>query len=92
MSVPTIINKLSSFQIQVGIPIFVTGGIGGVHRHGEHSKHLLVAHLFCYVLTLAGSHCILAAYDLAISISCLTQLFVTLLLIYYIDDLLSTVD
>lgn len=24
--------------LQVGIPIFVTGGIGGVHRHGENSK------------------------------------------------------
>jgi len=24
--------------IQVGIHVFVTGGIGGVHRHGETSK------------------------------------------------------
>lgn len=24
--------------LQVGIPLFVTGGIGGVHRHGEHSE------------------------------------------------------
>jgi len=23
---------------QVGIPVFVTGGIGGVHREGENSK------------------------------------------------------
>lgn len=27
--------------LQVGIPIFVTGGIGGVHRHGENSKFTL---------------------------------------------------
>lgn len=26
--------------IQVGIPVFVTGGIGGVHRHGETSKNI----------------------------------------------------
>lgn len=26
--------------LQVGIPVFVTGGIGGVHRHGEQSKIL----------------------------------------------------
>jgi pseudouridine-5'-phosphate glycosidase len=59
MLVPSTLNKLrsSSFQIQVGIPIFCIGGIGGVHRHGEQ----FVAYLFCYILTRVGSHCIVAA-------------------------------
>lgn len=33
--------------VQVNIPIFVTGGIGGVHRHGEHSmltSYILLIH------------------------------------------------
>ncbi|KAF8016554.1 hypothetical protein BT93_H1923 [Corymbia citriodora subsp. variegata] len=30
------------FASKVGIPIFVTGGIGGVHRHGENSKFTLI--------------------------------------------------
>lgn len=34
---------MSLLTVQVGIPIFVTGGIGGVHRHGESSK-------FCVLL------------------------------------------
>lgn len=25
---------------QAGIPVFVTGGIGGVHRNGENSKQI----------------------------------------------------
>jgi len=42
--------------VQVNIPIFVTGGIGGVHRHGEQSmltsyilliKKILVFHDGC---------------------------------------------
>ena len=59
MLVPCTLNKLRSisFQIQLGIPIFAIGGIGGVHRHGEQ----FVAYLFCYILALVESHCILAA-------------------------------
>ena len=47
---------------------------------------------FAVCVTLAGSCCILAAYDLSLSILCLAQLSVTPLLIYDIDDLLSTVN
>lgn len=32
-------------SLQVGIPVFVTGGIGGVHRHGEQSKIHLCTYL-----------------------------------------------
>lgn len=28
------------FAHKVGIPVFVTGGIGGVHRHGEHTMDI----------------------------------------------------
>jgi hypothetical protein len=70
MFVPTTLNKLSSFQIQVGIPVFVTGGIGGVHRHGEQSKQLHIAYLFCYALTVdTGRNSLyLNCYDLPLSI------------------------
>lgn len=30
---------MQSSNFQVGIPVFVTGGIGGVHRHGENSEY-----------------------------------------------------
>lgn len=32
---------LKCITLQVGIPLFVTGGIGGVHQHGENSKSVL---------------------------------------------------
>ncbi|EER93057.2 hypothetical protein BDA96_01G004200 [Sorghum bicolor] len=33
----TTVSATMFFAYKVGIPIFVTGGIGGVHRHGEHT-------------------------------------------------------
>ncbi|XVF47295.1 hypothetical protein PTKIN_Ptkin03bG0098500 [Pterospermum kingtungense] len=32
----TTVSATMCFAAMVGIPVFVTGGIGGVHRHGEH--------------------------------------------------------
>ncbi|KDO44930.1 hypothetical protein CISIN_1g0237171mg, partial [Citrus sinensis] len=32
----TTVSATMFFASMVGIPVFVTGGIGGVHRHGEH--------------------------------------------------------
>ncbi|KAK2973193.1 hypothetical protein RJ640_009823 [Escallonia rubra] len=34
----TTVSATMVFASMVGIPVFVTGGIGGVHRHGESSK------------------------------------------------------
>ncbi|KAK3005621.1 hypothetical protein RJ639_015898, partial [Escallonia herrerae] len=34
----TTVSATMIFASMVGIPVFVTGGIGGVHRHGESSK------------------------------------------------------
>lgn len=33
----TTVSSTMFFASLVGIPVFVTGGIGGVHRHGEHT-------------------------------------------------------
>lgn len=30
---------------RAGIPVFVTGGVGGVHRHGHHSKYIFTCFL-----------------------------------------------
>lgn len=35
-----LLTSSNSIFLQVGINIFVTGGIGGVHRHGENSKYI----------------------------------------------------
>ena len=40
MSVVLVANTSQYKLLQVGISVFVTGGIGGVHRHGEDSKFL----------------------------------------------------
>ncbi|KAL6909605.1 hypothetical protein ACP4OV_001886 [Aristida adscensionis] len=36
----TTVSATMFFAHKVGIPIFVTGGIGGVHRHGEHTMDI----------------------------------------------------
>ncbi|KAF5447717.1 hypothetical protein F2P56_033246 [Juglans regia] len=36
----TTVSATMFFASMVGIPIFVTGGIGGVHRHGEHTMDI----------------------------------------------------
>ncbi|KAF5184424.1 Pseudouridine-5'-phosphate glycosidase [Thalictrum thalictroides] len=36
----TTVSATMFFASMVGIPVFVTGGIGGVHRHGEHTMDI----------------------------------------------------
>uniref|UniRef100_A0A7N2KMQ2 Pseudouridine-5'-phosphate glycosidase n=1 Tax=Quercus lobata TaxID=97700 RepID=A0A7N2KMQ2_QUELO len=36
----TTVSASMFFASMVGIPVFVTGGIGGVHRHGEHTMDI----------------------------------------------------
>ncbi|TQE01870.1 hypothetical protein C1H46_012494 [Malus baccata] len=36
----TTVSATMFFASMVGIPLFVTGGIGGVHRHGEHTMDI----------------------------------------------------
>ncbi|OMO59827.1 Pseudouridine-5'-phosphate glycosidase [Corchorus capsularis] len=36
----TTVSATMFFAAMVGIPVFVTGGIGGVHRHGEHTMDI----------------------------------------------------
>ncbi|KAB2606240.1 pseudouridine-metabolizing bifunctional protein C1861.05-like [Pyrus ussuriensis x Pyrus communis] len=36
----TTVSATMFFASRVGIPLFVTGGIGGVHRHGEHTMDI----------------------------------------------------
>ncbi|XP_077214471.1 indigoidine synthase A family protein isoform X2 [Tasmannia lanceolata] len=36
----TTVSATMFFASKVGIPVFVTGGIGGVHRHGEHTMDI----------------------------------------------------
>lgn len=36
----TTVSATMFFASLVGIPVFVTGGIGGVHRHGEHTMDI----------------------------------------------------
>ncbi|AQK73645.1 putative pigment biosynthesis protein [Zea mays] len=66
----TTVSATMFFAHKVGIPVFVTGGIGGVHRHGEQSKQLHIAYLFCYALTVdTGRNSLyLNCYDLPLSI------------------------
>lgn len=60
----TLVHCTHTYKIlQVGIPVFVTGGIGGVHRHGEQSKKPAFTHemsfnfschtlYYCFLFTL----------------------------------------
>ncbi|KAA3458924.1 Pseudouridine-5'-phosphate glycosidase [Gossypium australe] len=36
----TTVSATMFFAAMVGIPVFVTGGVGGVHRHGEHTMDI----------------------------------------------------
>ncbi|KAA3474693.1 Pseudouridine-5'-phosphate glycosidase [Gossypium australe] len=44
----TTVSATMFFAAMVGIPVFVTGGVGGVHRHGEHACGLIqkIARIF----------------------------------------------
>ncbi|KAK3004789.1 hypothetical protein RJ639_019922 [Escallonia herrerae] len=50
----TTVSATMIFASMVGIPVFVTGGIGGVHRHGESSK-LFSTDIGIFVLAMAGA-------------------------------------
>ncbi|TXG73244.1 hypothetical protein EZV62_001823 [Acer yangbiense] len=61
----TTVSATMFFAAMVGIPVFVTGGIGGVHRHGEHNHDLGFLEISALVIALVCFDVFFAAMDIS---------------------------